>query len=143
VAHKQPLLKVYVSLRSSVYSSTNLNNYTHLNLPGLFGFGLQVQSVLQPATVNPQFLQNCLQLTFASAPGAQFTPHENKHFNLLHLLTLYFVAPGTQGQQALVPDETVMSTDPPAVRGQVLVAPTAPITVRGVATNEPRITGGT
>jgi hypothetical protein len=103
---------------------------------------VQVHGFLQPAGVKPQVLQNFLHFILAKTPGGQFTPHESWHCFLPHFFTLYFVEPGTHGQQALVPDEITMVTVPPPVSLQTLVAPIAPITVRGVAVIEPRITGG-
>ncbi len=113
-----------------------------MNLPGFVGCGIHVHGFLHPAGVNPQSLQNCLHLIFAITPGGQFVPQDNLQRCFAHFLALYFTAPRIHGQQALVPDEMIIVTEPPPVKLQTLVAPIAPITVRGVATIEPSMTGG-
>ena len=111
-----------------------------------------MHGVWHPDTVKPQLLQKSLQRTVANTPGAQLVPQESSQRALLHRFTLSNpVAPGTHGQHAFVPEEIVMVTVPPAHKLQSCVEPTGsvggthgpiPITVRGVATIEPRMTGG-
>lgn len=103
---------------------------------------LHLQAFLQPTGVMPQFLQKSLHLSVAIMPGGQLVPQDLRHCDSLHFTGSYLVAPGIHGQQALVPDDMVMVTVVPFVIVQVLASPIAPITVRGVAIIEPRITGG-
>ena len=107
---------------------------------------LHVHAPAKLAGIPPQVLQNLphllLATMFAIAAGVQLVPQDLTHCSLAHFTGLNFVEPGTQGQHALVPVEMTILTAPPATKLQTSVCPIAPITVRGVATIEPKITGG-